>query len=150
MDKIYDLGHDRLLETLLMDWCIPLPLEWTTCGHWVMGTLEETRPNPVLLVRIVMHDHYLIGSNIPPGIPIHQIVNRPAINYEPHQYHALKQRAHKMGAHKMGAHIPEYLLVPASRVDYRLVSLPRFASTPTMSEVGLYISRPRNRTRLRP
>lgn len=54
MDKVHDLGHGRLLGTSSMAWCIPLLLEWTTCGHWVMGTLEEARPNLVLLVRIVL------------------------------------------------------------------------------------------------
>jgi len=68
MDKVHVLGHERLLGTLSMAWCIPLPLEGTACGHWVMATLEQARPSLVLLVRIVLHDHYLIGSNAAPGI----------------------------------------------------------------------------------
>ena len=143
MDKVHDLGHERLLGTSSMAWCIPF--ESTTCGHWGMGTLEEAHPNLVLLVRIVLHNHYLIGSNAAPGIPIHQIVNRPPTRHDPCQYRELKRQAPKMGVH-----IPECLLPPANRVGYRPVSLLCFASTPTMSEVETRISRPHNRTLLRP
>jgi hypothetical protein len=145
MDRAHDRDLEHLLGTLSMAWCTPLLLEWTTCGHSVMGILEEARPNPVLLVRIVLHDHFLIGSNIAPGILIHQMVNRPTTNRNPRQYHELKRQTPKMGAH-----IPEYLLFPANRVDYQLASLPRFASTPSMSEAENCISKPHRRTILRP
>lgn len=145
MDTPHDLGHERLLGTLLMAWCIPLLLEGTTCVHWVMATLEEARPNPTLLVCIILYDHCPIGSNVAPGFPVHQIVYRPTINHGPHQYHEPKWQVPKMGAH-----IPKYLQLLANRVGYRLVSLPRFASTLSMSEAEPCISRPNNQTLLRP
>lgn len=145
MDKVHDLGHERLLGTLSMAWCIPLLLEGTTCGHWVMANLEEAHPNLVLLVRIILHDHCRIGSNALPAIPVHQIVYRPTTNHGPHQYHELMPQVPEMGAHS-----PQYLQLPANRVGYQLVSLPRFASTLNTIEVETCISRPHNQAILRP
>ncbi len=145
MDKVHDLGHERLLGTLSMAWCIPLQLEGTTCGHWVMATLEEAHPNLVLLVCIILHDHSLIGSNAAPGIPVHQIVYRPSTNHGPHQYHELKRQVPKMEAHS-----PKSLQLQANQIGYQLVSLPPFASTLNTTEVETCISRPRNQAILRP
>jgi hypothetical protein len=145
MDKVHDLGHERLLGILSMAWCIPLLLEGTTCVHWVMATLEEARPNPVLLVCIVLCDHFPIGSNVAPGFPVHQIVYRPTTNHRPHQYHERNRQVPKMGAH-----IPKYLQLLVNLVGYRLVSLPRFESTLSTSEDEICISRPHNLALLRP
>jgi len=145
MDKVHDLGHERLLGTLSMAWCIPLLLEGTTCVHWVMPTLEEARPNPVLLVCILLCDHCPIGSNAAPGFPVHQIIYHPTTNHGPNQYHKLKRQVPKMGAH-----LPKYLQPLANLVGYRLVSLPHFVSTPSTNEVEICISRPHNQALLRP
>jgi hypothetical protein len=144
MDKVHDLGHERLLGTLSMAWCIPLLLEGTTCGHWVMATLEEAHPNLVLLVR--MSCTTIILSVLTP-----RLVSCPSDSRSPNHKSRPPSipRAQAASAQNGSAHsqIPSTASEP-SRLPARIVAA--FASTPSTSEVETCISRPRNQALLRP